>query len=570
MTAAQPYLTVSRRPLDLEDYINLMRRHSGWIGGPLFAGLVISVVIACCWPNTYEAKAVMQIRPSRVSQELVQSALTQQLNERIEQMRSNIESRASLATLISDPHLNLYKEERNKIPMDDIEDKMRDDIKIIINQDLGFKKGASLFTLAFQYRTRKGAVDTVNALMARFIAESASTQHDEQETIQSLVGDEVAQAKADLAKQNDLLTKFRRDNEGRLPEQESMNIQALQSLQTQLAGLNLNLQRLANERVTLESQVSVLETQLKLNQSLAQDIADMAPGSTSVAARQNDELVGLNKQIDADELRLQQLTQIYKENYPDIRSLQSSLKVLKKKRDDLVEKQAQQLAQQQAEDDSKPKPAAKKPTNFRAIESEQQTEAQIVHTRALLKNNDTDRDFLLKQQDEFNKEIASYRDRLQATSLLEAPYADLKRDQAAAAEKYEKFQRQKDLTTQSGELISRHVTEYLDTVDAPTTPQKPIYPRRELIVGVGLGVSLMLGLALAGLQEARDSSLKNLKDVRAYTNLPVLCSVPLLENTLLVKRKRRITYLAWSAAVIVGILAVCGSLFYYYTVIYPT
>jgi hypothetical protein len=46
----------------------------------------------------------------------------------------------------------------------------------------------------------------------------------------------------------------------------------------------------------------------------------------------------------------------------------------------------------------------------------------------------------------------------------------------------------------------------------------------------------------------------------------VLCSIPLLENTLLVKRKRRITYLAWSSAVIVGILAVCGSLFYYYTV----
>jgi hypothetical protein len=80
----------------------------------------------------------------------------------------------------------------------------------------------------------------------------------------------------------------------------------------------------------------------------------------------------------------------------------------------------------------------------------------------------------------------------------------------------------------------------------------------------------MLGLALAGVQEARDSSLKNLKDVRAYTNLPVLCSIPLLENTLLVKRKRRITALAWSAAVIIGVLAVCGSLFYYSSVIANT
>src|SRR5208282_4850508 len=102
-------------------------------------------------------------------------------------------------------------------------------------------------------------------------------------------------------------------------------------------------------------------------------------------------------------------------------------------------------------------------------------------------------------------------------------------------------------------------------LDAPILPQKPTRPDRPLIVGAGFGLSLMLGLALAGPQEARDASLKNLKDVRAYTNLPVLCSIPLLENTLLVKRKRRITALAWSAAVIVGILAVSAAIFYYYT-----
>jgi len=84
-----------------------------------------------------------------------------------------------------------------------------------------------------------------------------------------------------------------------------------------------------------------------------------------------------------------------------------------------------------------------------------------------------------------------------------------------------------------------------------------------MIVGGGLAASFMLGLVLAGVQEARDSSLKNLKDVRAYTNLPVLCSIPLLENTLLVKRKKRVTYLAWSAAVILGIVAICSALFYY-------
>ena len=86
-----------------------------------------------------------------------------------------------------------------------------------------------------------------------------------------------------------------------------------------------------------------------------------------------------------------------------------------------------------------------------------------------------------------------------------------------------------------------------------------------MIIGGGAAGAFILGLALAGFQEAKDTSLKNLKDVRAYTNVPVLCSIPLLENTMLVRRKRRLAYLAWSAAVIIGILAVSSSLYYHYT-----
>jgi len=61
---------------------------------------------------------------------------------------------------------------------------------------------------------------------------------------------------------------------------------------------------------------------------------------------------------------------------------------------------------------------------------------------------------------------------------------------------------------------------------------------------MGAGIGLMLGIVLAGVKEMKNTSLKNLKDVRVYTNLPVLSSIPLLENALLVRRKRRLTWLA--------------------------
>jgi uncharacterized membrane protein YgdD (TMEM256/DUF423 family) len=80
---------------------------------------------------------------------------------------------------------------------------------------------------------------------------------------------------------------------------------------------------------------------------------------------------------------------------------------------------------------------------------------------------------------------------------------------------------------------------------------------------VGLFAGLVVGLVLAAAKEMKDSSLKNLKDVRSYTHLPVLSSVPLLENALLVRRKRRLVWLAWSTAVIIGCILMCGSLYYH-------
>ncbi len=43
MTTTNPgtaYVAISRRTLDLEDYIDVARRHSAWILGPMFAGMV--------------------------------------------------------------------------------------------------------------------------------------------------------------------------------------------------------------------------------------------------------------------------------------------------------------------------------------------------------------------------------------------------------------------------------------------------------------------------------------------------------------------------------------------------
>jgi succinoglycan biosynthesis transport protein ExoP len=205
-------------------------------------------------------------------------------------------------------------------------------------------------------------------------------------------------------------------------------------------------------------------------------------------------------------------------------------------------------------------------TNVALARAQADLQQNIDATNAMLKNNETERQLKLRDQGKLNLEIEAYRGKLAATSNIEAQYADLNRDYNNAAGQYQETLRKKELTAQGSELIQKEATEKLAVLDPPSLPAKPSKPNRWQIVGIGIGISLMLGIALAGVQEARDTSLKNLKDVRAYTNLPVLSSIPLLENTLLVKRKKRITYLFWSAAIVIGMIAVGVAVFYYLTV----
>src|ERR1700741_1422130 len=110
MVATQSF-SIARRPLDVEDYIDIGRRHVGWIVGPAFFGLVASICVAFFLPNEYTSKATMQITPAQIGNNMVQSTISNPLNERVLQMETTILSRSELSSIINDPRLLLYKDE---------------------------------------------------------------------------------------------------------------------------------------------------------------------------------------------------------------------------------------------------------------------------------------------------------------------------------------------------------------------------------------------------------------------------------------------------------------------------
>src|SRR5215813_356400 len=193
MAAAQNYVSVSRRPPDIEDYIDMFRRYRSWIIGPMFAGLVIAVVVAFMWPDTYVSTAVMRITPPQISERLVPTVVNMQMQQRLGQMQQQILSRSSLQEMIQRPALNLFPKERLKLPMEDVVNEMKRGIGIqmIDVSAPGQGRVTSAFTISFRYPDRFKAQATVQQLVAKFTEQNGQLQKQTADTAASFIGDEL-------------------------------------------------------------------------------------------------------------------------------------------------------------------------------------------------------------------------------------------------------------------------------------------------------------------------------------------------------------------------------------------
>src|SRR5580658_990035 len=274
------YIGISRRTLDLEDYIDVARRHISWIVGPMLAGTVIAIVVAFALPNVYVSQAEMQITPAQISESIVKTTINQQLTERIMQMENEILSRTSLSNIIQDPRLDLYKPDRANKPIEDVIEAMRSNIKIRIDALPGDGlRRASAFTISFSYPDRMKAQQTVQALVTKFQDSNLTTQATQQKVVNNYVHDELSEAKAKLDQLNKQLTKFRVANSGKLPEQSNLNVAQLTALQQQSTTINDGLNRLAQERVQLDQRETTLQGQVDLFNMFDKETSPTAPVS---------------------------------------------------------------------------------------------------------------------------------------------------------------------------------------------------------------------------------------------------------------------------------------------------
>jgi polysaccharide chain length determinant protein (PEP-CTERM system associated) len=565
MLPAQNYVTVSRRPPDVEDYIEMLRRYRSWIIGPTFAGLVIATVVAFFWPDTYISTAVMRITPQQVPDSLVPSAATTQISDRLQQMQTEILSRTSLAEIIQKPSLDLYKKERTRVPMEDVVQDMRNKaIKLTPLSDVPTSGGrrATAFAISYMYTDRYKAQAVVRELVTKFMEQNYTVQRNQANLTTNFLSDELKAAKEKMDNLDEQITKFRVQNQGELPEQAAANAQALQTYQLQLMNTDSSLNRATQDRIILETNLTNVKTAMNnARANLEQTVGGTTMGGTPQMV-QNQKLIDLNRLISDARSKLDGILQSYGENHPDVAQMRATLQSYERERDELVKQESVQASQaaMMAQSTTTPLRVVQNPAVARQME-EYQSQQTGLQTQIAAKQMEIDT--LKHAQDQLQKVISEYNKRLQNAPLNEQQYNAMLRDYNLAKEDYESMVKRHEQAETAQNIEEHKAGENLEVLDPASLPEAPAEPNRLAWAGIGTFAGLGLGIMLAAGQEVKNTSLKNLKDVRAYTNMPVLSSIPLLENALLVRRKRRLVWLAWSSAIILGCILMGGSMYYH-------
>ena len=565
MQAQADYLGVPRRELDVADYVDILRRHWMWIAGPAFAGLVIAVVTAFLWPDTYQSYAVMRITPSQVSDRIVPSNFNLHMQDRMQTMLQDVTSRSKLIDMIK--KFNLYQTEQAKRPLEDIMEDMRRKIKVEplenASQSQQSRGVGSAFRISFQYDEKHDAQKVVQEMVNSLTSENVVDRLQKSRITTEFLGEEVKTSKADLDRIESQLTQFKLRNAGRLPEELNSNLQMQNSFQQQLGAVQEVLNRDQQDKMMLETSVQNLKNQL--NTIEINEVEATAP-KTKVEVVKNDHLAEMEKRVTDAESQLTALREQLKPEHPDLKAAIKRVESIKQERD--------RVAAQVAADEEKAlatqataKPAEpaqpRKFVNPVAVKNRSELEAQLKTVQARIRGIDLDSDERIKMQKTLIDQLQQVSGRIQSNPLMQGEYADLTRDYNLAKDNYDKLSSQLSSSGVANRLEDRSAGENLEVLDPASLPLKPSDPNRWMIVGAGTTLGMILGLFLAGAQELKDSTMKGLRDVRAYSNLNILSSVPLLENALMVRRKRRLTWLAWSSAMIVGVVIMSGSVYYY-------
>lgn len=476
-----------------KDIVAILRRRFWLVFVIMLAGGIAGIAAARVLPKKYTSKTLVLVQQPEAQP--VTPTSTDNVNQRLVTMQQQILSRARLEPVIHD--LNLYQNDIDRVPMDDLVERLRQAITITPVAPMQETRAQNLpgFTISVVFRDPQVAQKICSLITSMFVQEDITQSNVINAGTTNFLNQQLEQKKAELDEQDAKMAAFQRLHLGEAPEDSAANLNLLNEQTSLLEATTQELNRAQQDKNFAES---VLAQQL-------------AAWKAAQAGQNGQNPVTLDQQLEAKQEELTVLQSKYTDDHPDVIKAKADIASLKKKIAD-------------SEQERKNTAAAEK--NAAAAATGEPT--QILQLRAQIHNYDQVIKERTAQQEDIRKQIAVYQARVAATPAVEQQYKLLTRDHQVVLDAYNELLKKRDASAMVQQFDQSKQNDRFHVLDPANYPVEPSFPKMPLFAGGGFGGGLMMGLALAFLLEMQDTSMRSEHDVEVTLRLPVLAMIPVI------------------------------------------
>jgi polysaccharide chain length determinant protein (PEP-CTERM system associated) len=487
--------------------IAILRRRALIAAVTFTAVIAAAVAFAVYLPDLYKASAIVVIeRP--LPDGVVRPTVSNELESRLYQIKQEVLSRERLTGLIK--RFDLYPELRQKSGFEDVLTQAREDIQWEANgpEQVSGRTKTVAFTLTYSGSDQRRVADVSNAIAQFFVEHNSSMRAGEAKRAAQLLEEQVASAHQQVASQEARMRDFTLRNQAQLPQAAGVAMAAYQSLADEL-------------RRNRDDQRRNGDARDKLLEGL-EDASTLAAAAKGVIATDGHD-VPISKELAEANERLAQARKDlaeaerkgFKTDHPDITGANSRIASAEK---DVQEQRARDLAAYKAKQNAD--------AQRQALNNAPQNLASLPRSKRSIKDFDDELARLKTEEKDLQQRIAVLQQRFDSTPGVQEGYLQLQRDYSSAKENYDVLARKYDDARLSESIETGHQGENFRILDSAVPPEGPSAPDRLRLVLMGLLLALAAMAAVVVVAEQFDRSFHSVDEVREFTAVPVLATIP--------------------------------------------
>ena len=540
----------------LREFWHMARRRRSVMVGTALLIAIIGTAIAFLWPAVYRSKATILIEEQEIPTDLVRSTITSYADQRIETIKQQVMSRASLWRIVE--QFGLYQSLRKRSPTEEVLQQFVKDIQIeVINVKVVDKRSQTptqatiAFTLAYDGETPELAQKVTNELTSLFLGENLKSRERHAQQTTAFLKQEAENLAHHIDALQSKISVLKQKANGALPELTQLNMQLLHQSDRELIDVDRDLRSLEERKRFLEGELATLKPNTPIIAASGERIFDSGERLKALRAqyasasgylsadhpdiiKMQQEMAGLEretgaeasgddvpKRLEGERVRLVTLTERYGAEHPDVIRATQTIAAL--------ERDLKQLAHQP------PKKPLFKPENPAYIN----IQSQLASTTASLQS-------LQKSKVSLKMRTEKMAERVERLPEVEPEYLDLLRDRENATRKHQEITfRLMEAQVSEGLEVQRK-GERFTLIDPADLPERSERPNRPVILVLAGFLAVVGGIGAGAAGEQLDETIRNSDQLAQAAGLAPLAVIPYLPTdgdvTSVVWRRRAIQW----------------------------